>query len=185
MLWNFQLPGVNLIFWFFFCHLFQWESSRALILCASNRERSCWIKVIQSPRSCDLIRWDVLQDTTSNLFKLEIFLWNKQKIYPMSCICLYLTLIATYSWIIIFTTLCSIKAEFRTINDVLDAWNKYFQRTLLNFFFTVKRNVLLIWRVICKFILGQLFLLWVILRIDLAHVPMNQYLLYVFLISQT
>ena len=96
-----------------------------------------------------------------------------------------LTLIATYSWIIIFTTLCSIKAEFRTINDVLDAWNKYFQRTLMNFFFTVKRNVLLIWRVICKFILGQLFLLWVILRIDLAHVPMNQYLLYIFLISQT
>ena len=37
-----------------------------------------------------------------------------------------LTLIAIYSWILIITTFCSIKPEFRTIDDVHDALNKYF-----------------------------------------------------------
>ena len=34
--------------------------------------------------------------------------------------------LAIYSWILIFINFCSIKPEFRAIDDVHDAWNKYF-----------------------------------------------------------
>lgn len=46
-----------------------------------------------------------------------------------------LTLIANYSWILLFTTPYSINAEFRGISNVHDAWNKYSLIALLNSFF--------------------------------------------------
>ena len=46
-----------------------------------------------------------------------------------------MTLVARYSWILIFTTLCSVKPEFRATSDVQDAWIKYSKRVLLDPFF--------------------------------------------------
>ena len=43
-----------------------------------------------------------------------------------------LTLIVIYSRILIFTTLYSIKPEFRAIRDIHEKLNKYSQRALLN-----------------------------------------------------
>ena len=56
-----------------------------------------------------------------------------------------LTWIAIYSWIIIFTILCFIKPEFRTISDVQVQGTNIHKELYWILFFTVKRNDF-IWR---------------------------------------
>ena len=51
--------------------------------------------------------------------------------------------VSIYSWILIFTTLCPKKPEFRVTSDFHDAWNKYSQRALLNHFSLLREMIFL------------------------------------------